>query len=216
MGLHIKKCKRRFFKMVKVPPEIRQDFLRDSVRKNKLSLRISCGIIFVMEFWNILRVLFLSRSGLGTLNNRIYFSMYCALIALAVLWLVLERFLGNFSVQRQWIAQYVMTNLLLYWHMGLNMYDLYRDPAAGTAVLTTASLALALLIQMLPSYSLIQYSVSYVLFRIAIAPMLDSGDRLNLTITFVVAVAVSLTHAHQTCVALKQRKKIIEMNGTVA
>ena len=213
MGLHIKKCKRRFFKMVKVPPEIRQDFLRDSVRKNKLSLRISCGIIFVMEFWNILRVLFLSRSGLGTLNNRIYFSMYCALIALAVLWLVLERFLGNFSVQRQWIAQYVMTNLLLFWHMGLNMYDLYRDPAAGTAVLTTASLALALLIQMLPSYSLIQYSVSYVLFRIAIAPMLDSGDRLNLTITFVVAVAVSLTHAHQTCVALKQRKKIIEMNS---
>ena len=97
--------------------------------------------------------------------------------------------------------------------MGLNTYDLYRDPAAGTTVLTTALLGLALLIQSPPRYSVAQIAADYLLFRIMMAPLLDAGDRLNLTITFVVALAVSLAHAHHTFVTLKQQKQIVEINA---
>ena len=44
------------------------------------------------------------------------------------------------------------------------------------------------------------------------APLLDAGDRINLTITFVVALAVSLVHAHHLSVTLKQHKQIVEIN----
>ena len=42
--------------------------------------------------------------------------------------------------------------------------------------------------------------------------MLGAGDRLNTTISFVVALAVSLAHAHHTSVTLKQQKQIVEIN----
>lgn len=192
---------------------VRQEFLQESVRKNNFSLRIICIIIFAVEFYNLLRVLLWSQSGLGTRNNQIYFCMYCILILLAVLWLALRRPLRRASVHVQWAAQYTITSLIFLWHLCLNTYDLYRDRAAETTVLTTALLGLALLIQSPPWYSAIQSVVEYLLFRVIMAPLLDAGDRLNLTITFVVALAVSLVNAHYTSVTLKQQKQIVEINA---
>lgn len=170
---------------------IRREFLRESVRKNDFSLWIICAIVFVAEGFNIIRVVFLSSSGLGTRNNRIYFSMYCALLLIALLWLALRPALRRGTVRLRWTAQCVMTGLLFLWHMGLNTYDLYRDPAAQTTVLTTALLGLALLIQSPPAYTTAMFAAGYLLFSIVMAPLLEAGDRLNLTITFVVALAVS-------------------------
>ena len=198
---------------LQIPQYVRQEFLQESVRKNDFSLRIICAIIFASEFYNLLRVVLWSKSGLGTQNNRIYFSMYCILILLAALWIALRRPLRRASVRVQWVAQSVVSALLFLWHMGLNTYDLCRDPGAGTTVLTTALLGLALLIQLPPWYSAVQFAVGYLLFQAIMAPLLDAGDRLNLTITFVVALAVSLAHAHHTSVTLKQQKQIVEINA---
>ena len=205
--------KQRLLLGLKIPGYIRQEFLQESVRKNDFSLRIICVIIFAVELFNIARVVIWSQSGLETQNNRIYFAMYCALILIAVLWLVLGRLLRQAPVHRRWIAQYVVTGLILLWHMGLNTYDLYRDPAAGITVLTTALLGLALLIQSPPGYSAAQFGAGYFIFRAIMAPLLDTGERLNLTITFVVALAVSLAYAHHISVMLKQQKQIVEMNA---
>lgn len=207
--------KDRLLLELQIPGYIRQEFLQESVRKNDFSLRIICAIIFAAELFNIARVVIWSQVGLGTRNNRIYFAMYCTLILIAVLWLVLRRLLHRSTAGRQWAAQYVVTSLMFLWHMGLNTYDLYRDPAAGTAVLTTALLGLSLLIQSPPCYSAAQLAAGYLLFRVIMAPLLDTGDRLNLTITFVVALAVSLAHTHHISIMLKQQKQIVEMNTTL-
>ena len=95
---------------------------------------------------------------------------------------MLKRPLQRTSIRFQWAAQHVATGLIFLWHVGLNTYDLYRDPAAGTTVLTTALLGLALLIQSPPWYSAVRFVVDYLLFWATMAPLLDSGDRLNLTI----------------------------------
>ncbi|MCC2257481.1 GGDEF domain-containing protein [Intestinimonas aquisgranensis] len=204
--------KDKWFPEWQIPSYVRQEFLQESVRKNDFSLRIICVIIFAAEFYNLLRVVFWSLSGLGTRNNQIYFSMYCILLLLAALWLALRRLLQRAPVRFRLGAQYVVTGLIFLWHVGLNTYDLYRDPAAGTTVLTTALLGLALLIQLPSWYSVVQFVVGYLLFRGIMAPLLDAGDQLNLTITFMVALAVSLANAHHTSVTLKQQKQIVEIN----
>lgn len=204
--------KNKLHNQVIIPDYIRQEFYQESVRKNEISLWFICGIIFVIEAFNIARVLLWSSSGLGTRNNRIYFTMYCLLLVIGAMWLVMRRPLKRTSAQHQWAIQYTLTSLMLLWHLALNTYDLYRDPHAGTAVLTTALLALALLIQTPPLCSLIQFVVSYFLFLFIMAPYLDSGSKLNLTITFVVALSVSLAHAHHTCIVLEQQKQILQMN----
>lgn len=106
-----------------------------------------------------------------------------------------------------------MTCLLFLWHLGLNTYDLYRDPGAGLSVLTTAVMGLAIFVQMPPRFSLLLFAAGYLLFRFIMSPLLDAGDRLNLTITFGVALMVSLTQAHHICVALEQQKQILQMNA---
>ena len=63
-----------------IPSAIQSEFQQDSLQKNKLSLWLISIMIFGMELFNLARVLFFSQSGLGTLNNRIYFSMYCVLL----------------------------------------------------------------------------------------------------------------------------------------
>lgn len=196
-----------------IPDSIRQEYLKETVRKNDFSMRIIGAIIFAAEVFNIIRVLFMSQSGLGTRNNRIYFTMYCILIAIAALWLVSRRCLREASAHSQWIAQYAATALILLWHLGLNTYDLYRDPAAGTSVLTTALLGLAIFVQVPPWCSFAQFVVSYTLFQVIMAPLLDAGSRLNLTITFVVSLTISLAHTHHTVFALRQQKKILQMNA---
>lgn len=206
-------CRHRLLIAPQIPGYIRQEFLQETVRKNNFSVWIICAIIFAAELFNIARVVLWSKSGLGTRNNQIYFFMYCILILLAALWLVLRHPLQRVSVRSQWTVQYVMTSLILLWHLGLNTYDLYREPAAGTTVLTTALMGLALLIQFPPRYSVALFAVGYLLFRVTMAPLLDTGDQLNLTITFVVALAVALANAHHTSVMLQQQKQVVEVNA---
>lgn len=206
------RLRRKSFINLQIPDYIRREFLRESVRKNDFSLWIVCGIIFAVELFNIARVLG-TQTGLGTRNNRIYFTMYCILLLLGLLWLALRPLLRRAPIHGQWAAQCVVTSLMFLWHMALNTYDLYRDPTAGTTVLTTALLGLALLIQMPPWFSVAQFAAGYLLFQVVMAPLLEAGDRLNLTITFVVALAVSLAHGHHTALTLKQQKQLAEINA---
>lgn len=203
---------KRFWNEASLDPEERRAFLRQSVQKNDFALGVICAIVFVVEGFNIARVLNTSV-GLGTRNNRIYFSLYCALLFIAALWLVLWRLLRRAPAGAQWAAQYAVTCLMLLWHLTLNTYDLLRDPDGETTVLTTALLGLAFLIQSPAAYSAVQIGAGYLLFRAVMAPLLDTGDQLNLTITFAVALAVSLTQARHAAVAVKQQRQAAEMNA---
>ncbi|MBM6829574.1 diguanylate cyclase [Anaerotignum lactatifermentans] len=205
----------KLFSHLNIPSFIRQEFYQESVRKNEFSLWFICAIIFVIEAFNMARVLLWSTSKLSSLNNRIYFGMYILLIVIGAIWLLVRRPLKRASALHQWAVQFSLTTLMLLWHLALNTYDLYRDPHAGTAVLTTALLALSLLIQAPFWCSILQHVIIYVLFLFIMAPLMDTGSILNMTISFVVAMSVSLAHAHHICIVLQQQKQIVQMNDTL-
>ena len=200
---------------LRIPVHLRQEFLREAVQKNNFSLLIICVIIFLWESYNIIRVLLISQAGLSTLNNRIYFGMYCTLLAVAVAWLVIRRCLHNAPPRTQWAWQYAVVWVLFLWHIFLNTYDLYRNPDAGVTVFTTAILGLAILIHMAPLYAIIIFGTGYLLFQLLSAPLLGAGMELNLTITFTVAAAIALTNTHHASVHLQQRLQITQINNNL-
>ena len=195
-----------------VPEELRPAFWQDTLYKNRLSLLVICIMIFGMELFNMARVLLWSSSGLGTLNNRIYFGLYLSLWLSAALYLVLSFLLRRRSAQIQWRVQYGAVLFFLVWHTCLNAYDLSRDPQAETVTFLTAVLALAVFIQMPALYSLFSYALAYGLFMALAGSVLSSGTRINLTFTSIVALAVSLTHCRHTVTVLSQRQEIDQMN----
>ena len=195
-----------------IPPELRPAFWEHAVQRNRLSLLVICIMIFGMELFNMARVLFWSSSGLGTVNNRIYFTMYCALFLAAALYLVLQRLLRRAPARVRWAAQYGTALFALIWHAGLNAYDLMRDPAAETSIFITAVLGIAVFIQMPSGYSLLAYGAAYALFFSLAGPILATGTIINLTITTIVALAVSLTSCRHTVVLLDQRRQLDRAN----
>ncbi len=205
MGAHIRG-------FLRIPPEIRPDFWQDAIQRNRLSLLVICIMILGMDLYNIARVLLWSTSKLGTVNNRIYFGMYCALWLAAALYLLLQWRLRRARARVQWGLQYAMALFALLWHVCINAYDLFRDPAAETTIFITAVLGLAVFIQMPSWYSFLTYGAAYGLFMGLTWHILTSGDRLNLTFTTIVALAVSLTNCRHAVVTISQRREIDLMN----
>ena len=90
---------------ITVPPEIKPEFWEDTVQRNRISMSVICIMIFGMELYNIFRVLFMSASGLGTLNNRIYFAMYCSLFLVAAIYMMLINTMKSMSTRGRWALQ---------------------------------------------------------------------------------------------------------------
>ena len=157
-------------KFFTIPYEIQNDFWHHTLKKNTASLSVVSLMIIGMETYNIFRVLFLSRSGLSSVNNRIYFGMYSVLFLSAILFLFLERASRHGSVRLQWTLQYGCVLFFLLWNVGLNTYDLMQNPDAEILVLVTAFLGLAMFVQMPALYSIFCYSLGYILFIILPGP----------------------------------------------
>ena len=198
-----------------IPPSVREDFWDHALARNRISLLVICVMIFGMELYNMARVLFLSRSGLGTLNNRIYFSMYCGLFLGAAAYLVLWRLLRKRSRRARWAVQYGGVLCCLLWHACLNAYDFAANPPAQISVYITAVLGLSVFILMPSFYSFLSYGLGYVTFVALSWGCVPAGDMLNLTLTTVVALAISLTRGHNGAVVISQRREIEDMNRSL-
>lgn len=195
-----------------IPPEIREDFWQDTLKRNRLSLLVICIMIFGMELFNMFRVLFWSASGLGTVNNRIYFTMYLLLWMSAAIYLLLRWLFRRKPLHIQWRVQYGTVLFALIWHAGLNAYDLMRNPAAETTTFVTAMLAISVFIQMPIAHSIVAYGLSYGLFVGLVGGILGSGRLINLTFTAIVATAVSMTSFRHAVETVLQRREIDRMN----
>lgn len=196
-----------------VPPEIYPEFRQDTFQRNRLSLLVICVMIFGMELYNMARVLFLSRSGLATLNNRIYFGMYCALFLAAAIYMLLSRIMRASAIGKRLWLQFGAVVFAFIWHIGLNAYDLMREPDGEVSIYMTAVLALAVFIQLPPVLSIACHTGGYAIFVLLAGRYLESGPLLNLTFSSIVALAVSLTKCHGTVVVISQRREISQMNS---
>ena len=196
-----------------VPPEIYPEFRQDTFQRNRLSLLVICVMIFGMELYNMARVLFLSRSGLATLNNRIYFGMYCALFLAAAIYMLLSRIMRASAIGKRLWLQFGAVVFAFIWHICLNAYDLMREPDGEVSIYMTAVLALAVFIQLPPALSIACHTGGYAIFVLLAGRYLESGPLLNLTFSSIVALAVSLTKCHGTVVVSSQRREISQQNS---
>lgn len=205
--------RKKLYDFFAIPAEIRPDFWQDSMQKNRLSLWVISIMIFGMELFNISRVLFFSKSGLGTLNNRIYFSMYCVLLFGTGLSMLLQYRMRDFPARVQWGIQIGTAAFFFLWHIFLNAYDFVRDPESETYIFVTALVGLAMFIQMPGSFSTIFFTTGYIIFMLLCAPYLEPGVIINITITAIVATAISITRCRHAVIELSQRREINRINA---
>lgn len=195
-----------------IPPKVMPEFWKTALSRNRVSLLVICIMIFGMELFNMARVLFWSNSGLGTLNNRIYFGFYLSLFLAAAICLILG---CMFRMQRLAVNQFIQYGSVLFfllWHVCINAYDLNRDPEAEIGLYLTAVLGISVFILMPAKLACFMHVSAYILLMLLAGRIISNGDMVNLTCTAIVALAVSLTNSHHHATILSQQQKIREMN----
>ena len=202
----------RVWNFLTIPRNIEQEFYSSSLRKNKTSLAIVSVIIYITEIFNIFRVLFMSRSGLSSFNNRLYFYMYLMLMVITSVYLTLQHLSRERSIVLQKWIQYFTIVLLLTWHICLNTYDLTRNPDAEVYVFTTAIFGFSIFLHVPNRFSIPCLSCGYLLFMRLNYDAISRGTRVNLTITVLVAIGISIAQCHHNIVELTQKKEIEKIN----
>lgn len=195
-----------------IPSQVRPEFWRVTLHRNRISLLVICVMIFGMELFNMARVLFWSASGLGTVNNRIYFGLYCALFTAAAAYLLLDCLLRGRSERWERVLQYGAVLFFLLWHVCINAYDLSRNADAELMIYITAILGISVFILMPAKYAVLFHGAAYLLFLLLAGRSLTTGDKINITFTAIVALTVSMTSCHHHTTVLSQRLEIGRMN----
>ncbi len=170
--------------------KIKRDYTEKATAWNCNLLLFVCLFCILVELFNIIRVVGFSNSGLGTLNNRIYFGFYTALLFLCVLYVTLElalRRTQRISV-RYGICMSGMAMILL-WQTLFQIYDISRSSANGYITIVAALVAFSSIAIMRPVYAVVNLIFNYGLFFLALR---DSGDRFNFTIMLLLCMVIYL------------------------
>ena len=195
-----------------LPTEALPEFWQTAYLRNRVSMLVICIMIFGMELFNMARVLFWTSSGLGTLNNRIYFGLYLSLFAAAAVSVILSYAIDRSRLRTHLVIQYGAVLFFLLWHVCMNTYDLVRNPDAEMGIYYTAILGLSVFILMPAQLACIMHLAAYALFLGLSGWALSSGDKINITFTAIVALAVSLTNSYHHTTIISQRLEIKKMN----
>ena len=190
---------------------MRMDFIQEAVRLNRMLLRVICGGTILVELFNIIRVLFFSDSGLGTLNNRIYFGFYVFLAAACAVFLLADLLPKISTVQRYYLHM-TAAGVIVLWQTVFNMYDIYRSSAVGNIMVVTSLVAFSTLVTMRPVYAMCNLWGNYLLFVLFLWRVGSSGEVINFTITAILCAAVYIVRYRHLCTELRQKREIQHMN----
>ena len=189
---------------------IRKDYLeKAAVWNGNLMLFVSLFCILV-ELFNIVRVLGFSKSGLGTLNNRIYFSFYTALLLMGLLYvatdLVLRRKGRTLVYYRCSMAG---AALVFLWQTLFQIYDISSSSASGYITIVAAFVAFSSMVVMRPIYAIVNLLVNYGIFLCAVR---DSGDRFNFTIMLLLCIVIYLVKYKTFLIGLFRERELESMH----
>lgn len=192
---------------------MRAAYLKRTVASNNRAIFIIVYACLAAQLFNLFNLFVLSEVKLGSLNNRIYFSFYCTMIAACVLYLLGSHVWKN-DIRRVSAMQYAGFTFWIAWCCLLNCYDIYRTPTnTSTAIFVTALFGSAVCIQISPLYSWVSYIIAGGIFLLQTFPFLDFGDRWNLVIGVAFVLIVSEAQFFFTMRDLKNQQIIRSING---
>ena len=107
----------------RIAEEDKEKYIEEAFRNNRFLCMVAAVFCIAIEAFNTVRVLFLSNSGLSTLNNRIYFGFYVFLLAASVLYFFFVSMLGKKPDTGNAVCL-VYASIVLLWNTCLNVYDI--------------------------------------------------------------------------------------------
>lgn len=185
----------------------KEEFLKKSVAANRIILRLCAIFVLIIECVNMMRVLFLSGAGLGTLNNRIYFGFYLLYFIFGTLFLMLD-VCFKLSEKTRNLVYMATGSAFLLWHTLFNVYDIYRSDAVGNFTIITAVVAFSSLFIMRPVYAMSNLAANYLIFVFFLQSRFSSGEVINFTITILLCAVIYFVRYRHFCIEVSQENRL--------
>lgn len=193
-------------------PRIRAQFVNKAVRYNWLLMNMVAAFGIVTQLFNIARVLLWNRVGLGTLNNRIYFGFYVALLVLSVVFLIVERWMKDRPKEQNYRAQMALIFVMLIWHTSFGIYDINRSISIGKIGTVTTLVAFAAMFMMEPLYAAVTLAVNYGGLMIFLSTLGDANAVFNYAVVALLSYVIYFARIKHTRLELQQQNEIESMN----
>lgn len=193
-----------------IPKRLLDDYNRVCVRNNRLALAILASFAVILELFNILRVLFMSNSGLGTLNNRIYLAFYCFLFASAAIYLLLQ-YIWRRSEIRSRIIQTAIIIIALLWNSCLSAYNSLSAREAAGLVISIFMMGAAALFLMRPAIFIPSAVVCFLVYAGASFTYQTAGALIDVGIAICIACATNVVRTTDAVSKLKEKENADNM-----
>lgn len=193
-----------------IPKRLLDDYNRVCVRNNRLALAIMASFAVILELFNIWRVLFMSNSGLDTLNNRIYFAFYCFLFACAAIYLLLQ-YIWRRSEIKSRIVQTAIIIIALLWNSCLSAYNSLSAREAAGLVISIFMMGAAALFLMRPVIFIPSAVVCFLVYAGASFPYQTAGALIDVGIAICIACATNVVRTTDAVSKLKEKENADNM-----
>ncbi|HIQ99873.1 MAG TPA: GGDEF domain-containing protein [Candidatus Scybalocola faecavium] len=199
-------------KDILIPPKnVRKEYWNRVVISNHKILMILVVLTMAIQIFNIFRVIFWSRSGLGTVNNRIYFVLYCIMLGGCGIYLVI----GPILKKKTSVLRLIQSGAMVFWLLWctvLNSYDIYKG-TAGNAIFVTGLLGCAVCIHMDLLYSLINFAGFTALFHLWTMEAYDFSYLWNCILAMFVALLICYSRFRYTVTDILNQQEILRINN---
>ena len=160
----------------RIAEEDKEKYIEEAFRNNRFLCMVAAVFCIAIEAFNTVRVLFLSNSGLSTLNNRIYFGFYVFLLAASVLYFFFVSMLGKKPDTGNAVCL-VYAGIVLLWNTCLNVYDIVRSSRVHVIMAVTMMITFAAIVTARPVYTLINIWINYFIFMmVSSIPLFSERD----------------------------------------
>ena len=187
--------------------QMKDDFIKKAVTTNKTVLRFGAIFALIIEFFNIFRVVFLSNSGLKTLNNQIYFTLYLIYFILCIIFLLADSLILK-SQKNKYRLYLISSSMFLIWHTLFNIYDIYKSNAVGNFTITLGIVFFASFLVIKPIFAMLNLGICYFTFGSYLIYAFSTGELINFTITMLLCIAIYFIRFHSLCLELSQNQTL--------
>ena len=197
----------------------KNEFNQEITSFNRCAFYAMCVLTFIVECVTLSRIFIVSSVKLGSMNNRIYFAFYMALIVVSILILsiqVLTRNKENQNYTQVLRMQYIFVCVYCIWSTAFNMHELLRNINIWQYI--NSIIIASVFLYLKPIYIVSLLVPNHIIFTVYLINMSKNGSDMtgaiiNGSAIVVIGLFISISRYVGKLQDFKRRKKLLHSNN---
>ena len=195
--------------------EKKEAFEKELVKAFRLPIYIILPLSTLLEIFNIINVVFLREVSITTLNNQIYFSLYCFLLLVNIISILILLTNKVKSASLFLKLGFVYAVCISIWCTGITLMDLRNN--TNVNVYTITMIGIAILFYLKPVWAVSAIGGNHLLFLLLylLKGDCDGGIIINSSVIALIGICIAISRYHTKWTEFESREIIVRQNRQI-